>query len=67
MLEYSILAGSEWMPLFTFGFIKGLVSIIISAVILLFLGYLIKGIGGAIIAFSTGTLFYLYFKGILIL
>ena len=61
MLRVLLVGGS----LFNFDSPLGIVSILISVVALLILGYLIKGIEGAIIAFLTGTLLFLYFKDLL--
>jgi len=61
--EYTLML--QGGSLFNFDSPVGIASILISVVLLLILGYLIKGIEGAIIAFSTGTLLFLYFKGLL--
>jgi len=61
--EYTIMLGGG--SLFNFDSPLGIVSILISGVALLILGYLVKEIEGAIIAFLIGTLLFLYFKGLL--
>jgi len=59
------LAGFAGGSLFNFDSLQGTASIFISGAALLILGYLIKEIWGAIIAFSAGTFLFLYLKGLL--
>ncbi len=68
MLEYVVLLGGLLRlegGFFNFDTILGLASIVVSAVGVIILGYLIKGVWGAIAAFSMGTFLFCYFKGLL--
>lgn len=65
MLEYVMLLGKDVMTFFSFNSIKGWVLLFISAVVLIIVGYLIKGIWGAIVTLLTGTFLFLYLKGLL--
>ncbi len=69
MLHYAVLLrgllGLDWNSLFNFDTMTGLASIVISGVALIILGYIIKGVWGAVITFSIGAFLFIYLKGLL--
>ena len=65
MLEYAFLLGNQVISLFSFDSVKGWLLIFISSVALIIVGYLIKGIWGAGVAFFAGIFLFLYLKGLL--
>lgn len=62
-LEYSMLLGLDWSAPLSLEFISNLLLIIASGLVLILVGFKIKGTWGAIIALVAGTLFFLYQKG----
>lgn len=63
--EYARLLTSKGEAPLTFESILGVVLILFTGVILIFVGYKIKGSLGAIIALLIGTLVFLYVGGML--
>ena len=65
MIEYLWLLGFWKEPIWVFYSLWEALAAIFSALVLIFLGYIIKGVWGASMAFGIGTFFYLYSKGLL--
>ena len=65
MLEYAFLLGNQVISLFSFDSVKGWLLIFISSVALIIVGYLIKGIWGAVVAFLAGIFLFLHLQGLL--
>jgi hypothetical protein len=65
-LEYSMLLGLDWSAPLSLEFISNILLIIASGLLLLLVGFKIKGTWGAVIALAAGTALFLYQKGILI-
>ena len=65
MFEYLWLLGFWREPIWGINSWWEVLTYMISGMALVFLGYIIKGVWGAFIAFGLGTGFYLYVKGIL--
>ncbi len=68
MIEYiivlrSIAAAASLKSFFDLDSTKGIVFALLAGVALLIIGYCIKGIWGAIIAFSIGLFLFLYLRG----
>ncbi len=68
MIEYfmvlrSIVSGADLKAFFDLDSTKGMVFTLLAGVALFIIGYLIKGIWGAIIFFSIGLLIFLYLRG----
>jgi hypothetical protein len=68
MVEYiivlrSIASGANLQSFFDLDSTKGIVFALLAGVALFIVGYLIKGIWGAIIAFSIGVFIFFYLKG----
>jgi hypothetical protein len=65
MFEYAFLLGKDVISLFSFDSVKGWILIFLSAIAFLIVGYVLKGVWGAIIALLFGTALFLYLKGVL--
>jgi hypothetical protein len=69
MVEYALMLGGllglRGESFFNFDSVLGIASIFISGAALFILGYLIKGIWGAVAAFSVGAFLFFYFKALL--
>ena len=65
-LEYSILLGLDWRTPLSLEFISNLLLIIASGIVLLLVGFKIKGTWGAVIALAAGTAWFLYQKGLIV-
>ncbi len=65
MFEYLWLLGFWREPIWVFNSLWEVLSLMICGLVLVFIGYSIKGVCGAFIAFGLGTGFYLYLKGLL--
>ena len=68
MVEYilmlrSVASGANLQSFFDLESTKGIVFTLFAGVALFIIGYLIKGIWGAIIAFLIGLLMFFYLKG----
>lgn len=55
-----ILSMFSWKSLFDLDSVQGLGLIVLSGIALIMIGFLIKGIWGAIIAFAVGTIIYIF-------
>ncbi len=64
MLEFTGMLGKEIITFFSFDAVKGFLLLVIAAVALVVIGYLIKGLGGAIVAVFAGILLFLYLNGL---
>ena len=65
MFGYLGLLGYWREPIFEPDFLHEILIVMFSGLALVILGYLIKGIWGAITAFAIGTLIFLYSKHLL--
>jgi len=65
MFEYLWLLGFWSEPIWGINSWWEVLTLMISGMALVFLGYIIKGVWGAFIAFGFGTGFYLYLKGLI--
>ncbi len=65
MFEYLWLLGFWREPIWGFHSLWEILAAIFYGLVLIFLGYVIKGVWGAFIAFGIGVCFYLYTKGFL--
>ena len=64
MFEYLWLLGYWREPIWGFTSLWEVLTVIFSGLVLIFIGYTLKGVWGAAIAFGIGTCVYLYTKGI---
>ena len=66
MIEYLLLLGFWKEPIWGFTSPREVLAVMFSGLALIFIGYILKGVWGSVLAFGFGICIYLYLKGLLL-